>query len=68
VINVTVREQHRDRLKPVPGEKLLNPGLRILPRVDNHAFLAGRWRHQIAIGGEGTGGKSCDEHGDRLPT
>jgi hypothetical protein len=68
VVYVTVREQHRDRLQPVPGEEFLDPGLRVLSWVDDHALLAGRRRHQIAIGGEGTGGKSCDEHEHRLPT
>ena len=60
VIYVTVREQHRDRLQPVAGEELLDPALRVLPRVDDHALLAGRRRHQVAVGGEGTRGKPSD--------
>jgi len=60
VIYVTVREQHRDRLQPVAVEELLDPGLGILPGVDDDALLAGGWGHQIAVGGEGTCGKASD--------
>ena len=58
VIYVTVSEQHRDRLQPVTVEEFLDPPLRVLPRVDDHALLARRRRHQVAVGGEGTCGKA----------
>jgi hypothetical protein len=60
VIDVTVGEQHRARLESVAVEEFLDPLLRILPRVDDHALLTGRRRHQVAVGGEGTRGKASD--------
>ena len=57
---VSVSEQHRDRLQPVLGEEVLDPGLGVLPWVDDDALLAGSRRHQIAVGGEGTCGKPSD--------
>jgi hypothetical protein len=60
VVDVTVREQHRDRLQPVAVDELLDPALGILPGVDDDALLAGGRRHQIAVGGKGTCGKASD--------
>jgi hypothetical protein len=60
VVDVTVREHHRDRLQAVAGEEFLDPAFRVLAGVDDHALFAGRRRHDVAVGGEGAGGKTGD--------
>src|SRR5262249_10452823 len=44
------------------GEDLVDPGLGVLSRVDDHAFFAGRGRDYITVGRERAGREPCDEH------
>ena len=60
MVDVTVGEKHRDRLQPVAVDQLLDPPLRVLPRVDDHALLAWGRRDNVAVGGKGTRGKPSD--------
>jgi hypothetical protein len=55
---MAVREQDGGGPEPVLGQDLVDPAFGVLARVDDHALLAGRRRHQVAVGGEGTSGKA----------
>ena len=41
---------------------LLDAGLGVLARVDDHAFFTGRGRDYITVGGERAGREPCDKH------
>ena len=43
-------EHHRHRLEPVLHDQLGDTGDRIHSRIDDHALLAGRRGHQVAVG------------------
>ena len=62
VVDMTVREQDRGGPQPVLGEDLVDTRLGVLPRVDDHAFFAGRGRDNITVGRERAGREPCDEH------
>jgi hypothetical protein len=62
VIDVAVGEQDRGRLEAMACDDLLDAGNGVLAGVDDHAFLAGRWRDDIAVSGERTCWEPCDEH------
>src|SRR5207248_566354 len=62
VVDVTVREQDRGGPEPVFGEDLVDAGLGVLARVDDHALLTGRGRDDITVGRERPGREPCDEH------
>ena len=63
MVEMAVGEQDRHWLQPVLARKLVNPPLCVLARIDDDAFLTRRGRHEVAVGGERTGGKADDEHG-----
>jgi hypothetical protein len=62
VVDVTVREQDGGGPEPVLGEDLVDAGLGVLARVDDHAFFTGRGRDYITVGRERAGREPCDKH------
>ncbi len=68
VVEVTVGEQHRDRLERVLPHDLGDPVRGVLPGVDDHALRARPGRRDVAVRGPGACGKAGDEHPGRLST
>jgi hypothetical protein len=64
VIKMPVGEQHRDRIEPVLAQHVAQWLLRILTGVDNHTRAARLGGEYEAVGLEGAGGETCDEHRD----
>ena len=67
VVEVAVREQHRDRVQPVLGDHLVQPRADPDTRVDHHALLARRGGHHPAVGVGHLGREARDEHGGSTP-
>jgi hypothetical protein len=65
---VAVGEQHRGRVQPVLGQRLVETVQHPDARIDDHALLAGAGGHDVAVGAEGLGRKAGDEHGAPLPS
>ena len=63
VVDVTVREQHRDGLEPELGEHLVELVDHADARVDDDALRARLGRDDVAVGAERGGRESGDEHG-----
>ena len=63
VVDVSVRDQHADRLEPVLPDDLVDTGGGVLAGIDDHALRPGTRRHDVAVGTPGSGGEAGDEHG-----
>jgi hypothetical protein len=63
MVEMPVRQEDGDRCQPVLGQQVVEPLGDADAGVDHHALLARRGRHDVAVGAEGVGRKSGDEHG-----
>ena len=62
VVEVPVREQDGDGLKPVFADHLRHRRCRVLARIDDDALRTVGGSHYIAVGGEHPGREAGDEH------